>query len=171
MNRTQNSVWTMSVRHSVRSSVCPSVHPSVFPSVHLRIKETCQNGRCQTIYGGSNMIFRINLHWKIGLDPWNTHTRSLCIGVSQGGIKCFTSWEPGFQIWDFLRNSVKSSNTKPYFVVTVKPISKVKVWNFDKMAKKTYKLGLSSAKLTLVAPVKPISKVKVWNFGKMAKET
>ena len=45
----------------------------------------------------------------------------------QGGIKYFTSWEPGFQIRYLMRNSVKSSNAKLTFVVTVKPISKVKV--------------------------------------------
>ena len=45
----------------------------------------------------------------------------------QGGIKYFTSWEPGFQIRYFLRNSVKSSNAKLTFVVTVKSITKVEV--------------------------------------------
>ena len=43
----------------------------------------------------------------------------------QGGIKYFTSQEPRFQIGDFLHNSVKSSNGKQTFVVTMKPISKV----------------------------------------------
>ena len=36
--------------------------------------------------------------------------------LSQGGIKYFTSWEPGFQIRYFLRNNVKSSNAKLTFV-------------------------------------------------------
>ena len=37
--------------------------------------------------------------------------------LHQGGIKYFTSWEPGFQIRYFLRNSVKSSNAKLTFLV------------------------------------------------------
>ena len=32
--------------------------------------------------------------------------------MDQGGIKYSTSWEPGFQIRDFLQNSVKLSNAK-----------------------------------------------------------
>ena len=81
------------VRPSVRPSVCPFVVCLSVPlpvcgrKLIFSIKEVCQNWRCQTICGGSNIIFRTNIHWKIGLlpvsniDPWTTHTWSLCIGL------------------------------------------------------------------------------------------
>ena len=42
--------------------VCPSIR--LREKSFLRIKEASLNGRCQTTYGGSKIIFRTNLHFK-----------------------------------------------------------------------------------------------------------